>query len=342
MQYLTRNQFNAELSRSGVVLNQEEILPPAQQQLLYAKVGEDVGFLKEINHVYVTAQFGEKIGMDGGRPVASRTDTTIQERSTRDLSVLDPQKYYAALTEYDFHTTYSRMDAFAHLGQVGVLMRQQASLAIGRSQMMVGWNGESVAEQTDLETYPLLQDVNIGWLSGVRLSQPTRIMGYDSAGKPTSDMYKIGEGGRYISLDALVFAAIAELMDAWYQNSDDLVVLLGRKIGTAHGVTLLNSGNLPSERNALATWFTNKTIAGLPSLMPPYMPDRAVVVTSLKNLSIYHQLGTLRRTVIDNPKRNRVEEYISENQAYVVEDLGKFVAVRSGSILLPDGKGGWE
>lgn len=341
MQQLTRNQFNLELNHSGTVLNQEEVLPPAQQKLLYAKVGEAVGFLNEINNVYVDAQFGEKIGLDGGRPIASRTDTTLQDRSTQDLSALDPQQYYAAQTEYDFHTSYKRMDAFAHIGKVGDLMRKQASLAIARSQMMVGWNGESVAKQTDIAAYPLLQDVNIGWLHGVRLSQPTRILGYDSDGEPTVDVFKVGEGGKYISLDALVFSIISDLMDAWHQEADDLVVLLGRKVATAHGVALLSNGNLPSERNALSVWFANKAVAGLPSLIPPFMPSRAVVVTSLKNLSIYHQVGTLRRTVVDNPKRNRVEEYISENQAYVVEDLGKFAAVRSESILLPDGNGGW-
>ena len=66
-----------------------------------------------------------------------------------------------------------------------------------------------------------------------------------------------------------------------------------------------------------------------------------MIVTSYDNLSLYHQINTLRRTIIDNPKRDRVEEYLSENEAYVVEDFGKFAGIRSGAILLKDESGAW-
>lgn len=38
------------------------------------------------------------------------------------------------------------------------------------------------------------------------------------------------------------------------------------------------------------------------------------------NLSIYWQEDTRRRSVIDNPKRDRIENFESVNEAYVVED----------------------
>lgn len=38
------------------------------------------------------------------------------------------------------------------------------------------------------------------------------------------------------------------------------------------------------------------------------------------NLSIYWQEDTRRRAVIDNPKRDRIENFESVNEAYVVED----------------------
>ncbi|MBQ5240353.1 P2 family phage major capsid protein, partial [Klebsiella pneumoniae] len=40
----------------------------------------------------------------------------------------------------------------------------------------------------------------------------------------------------------------------------------------------------------------------------------------LDNLSIYWQEDTRRRSVIDNPKRDRIENFESVNEAYVVED----------------------
>jgi len=99
---------------------------------------------------------------------------------------------------------------------------------------------------------------------------------------------------------------------------------------------------MPTERNALSTWFAAQTVAGLPCVMPPFFPSRGIVVTSYENLSVYHQLNTLRRTIMDNPKRDRVEEYFSENQAYVVEDYGKFAGVRPGAILLKNNAGTWS
>ena len=44
------------------------------------------------------------------------------------------------------------------------------------------------------------------------------------------------------------------------------------------------------------------------------------LITRLDNLSIYWQEDTRRRSVIDNPKRDRIENFESVNEAYVVED----------------------
>ena len=40
------------------------------------------------------------------------------------------------------------------------------------------------------------------------------------------------------------------------------------------------------------------------------------------NLSIYFQDNARRRALIDNPKRDQIENYESSNDAYVVEDFG--------------------
>ena len=45
-------------------------------------------------------------------------------------------------------------------------------------------------------------------------------------------------------------------------------------------------------------------------------------MTTFDNLSIYVQEGGLRRTVIDNPKRDQIENYESSNEDYYIEDLG--------------------
>ena len=54
----------------------------------------------------------------------------------------------------------------------------------------------------------------------------------------------------------------------------------------------------------------------------PYFPDNAILITRFDNLSIYFQDGARRRRVVDEPKRDRIENYESSNDAYVIEDLG--------------------
>ena len=55
----------------------------------------------------------------------------------------------------------------------------------------------------------------------------------------------------------------------------------------------------------------------------PFFPAGVLKVTTLDNLSIYFQEGARRRAIQDNPKRDRIENYESSNDAYVVEDYGR-------------------
>jgi P2 family phage major capsid protein len=347
MQNNTRVCFNRYLSEVAAANRLDKATgeafnySPAAQQSFYEMVGEKADFLKRLNQITVTAQLGQKIGLGVSRPIASRTNTDEEERQTRYVGELDGDNYHCHQTNYDTHLKYNLMDSWAHLEDFNTIYASQLARQVARDRLMIGWHGETAAAETDITANPLLQDVNEGWITKVRKKQPHRFMGYGSDGNPTTDTYKVGEGGGYGSLDALVFDMTTNLLDAWHQDTDDLVVMVGREIWVAHGMALLANSTLPTERNALQTWFASKTVAGLPCIMPPFLPGRAVIVTSYDNLSIYHQAGTLRRTIIDNPKRDRVEEYLSENEAYVVEDFGKFAGVRNGAILLPDGAGGW-
>ena len=73
----------------------------------------------------------------------------------------------------------------------------------------------------------------------------------------------------------------------------------------------------------------------------PFFPARGLTITTLDNLSIYYQRGTRRRTIVDNAKRDRIEDYQSVNEDYVIEDFDKFCMAEN--IKLPNAAGtGWE
>ncbi len=52
----------------------------------------------------------------------------------------------------------------------------------------------------------------------------------------------------------------------------------------------------------------------------PYFPADAMFITRTDNLSIYFQEGTHRRLIDEVPKRDRIENYESINEDYVIED----------------------
>ena len=164
---------------------------------------------------------------------------------------------------------------------------------------------------------------------------------YASDGTATTDDYTVGDGGAYGTLDALVFDMMSSLLDPWYVGGDDLVLILGRELWVNHGLTLYNENRSATERNALQVWLAQQAVAGLQTVSVPFFPARGAVITSYDNLSLYFQTGAVRRAIIDNPKRDRVEEYLSSNDAYVVEDYGKFAGIRAGSVKLKNAAGEW-
>ena len=345
----TREKFNKLL---GVVCQENAIEDPSKkftvapgvERVVRDKMTENSDFLKLINIVPVTEQSGEKLGLGVGSPIASRTDTKSEEREPHELTPDDPDLYHCKQTNFDTALRYQTIDAMAVLPQAEFQARYRAGVMTQTAldRIMVGWNGTHAANKTSRAAYPLLQDVNVGWLEKVRLNKPTALMGYQSDGQSDGEDITVGEGGRYPNLDSLVFECMGSLLDPWFVGSQDLVLILGRELWVKHGLSLYGAANnTATEFNALNLLFANQLIGGLRPVLVPFVPPRGLLVTSFDNLSLYCQLGGMRRAIVDNPKRDRVEEYLSSNDAYVVEDYGKLGGVRAGAIKLKAANGAW-
>jgi excinuclease ABC subunit A len=74
---------------------------------------------------------------------------------------------------------------------------------------------------------------------------------------------------------------------------------------------------------------SDKKIGGLSAVRVPKFPKNAILITTLANLSVYEQIGTERRKIEDNAKRDQIENYESVNHAYVVEDMGKAALIEN-------------
>ena len=288
------------------------------QQRLETKIQESSQFLSKVNVYGVPEQEAEKVGLGVSGPVASTTDTTKQDRQTADISTLDGLRYRCEQTNSDTHITYQKLDAWAKFKDFQTRIRDAIIKRQALDRMMIGFNGVKRVPTSDRVTNPLLQDVNRGWLQYLRDLAPQRVM------KDGKDAGKIivGAGGDYGNLDALVFDVVNHLVEPWYAEDPELVVVCGRQLLADKYFPIINQPNRPTDTLAVDMIVSQKRIGNLPAVRVPYFPANGLLVTRLDNLSIYYQDGARRRTIVDNAKRDRIENYESSNDAYVIEDLG--------------------
>jgi len=323
----TRLQFNAYLDQVATLNQipdaaQKFNVDPSVQQTLETKIQESSEFLAKVNIVGVREQSGERLGLGIGTPIASTTDTSVQDRTTRDPSTLDARDYRCTQTNSDTHITYQKLDAWAKFPDFQTRIRNAIVAQQARDRILIGFNGVQRAVTSDLANHPLLQDVNIGWLQKYRTHAPQRVL-KDGA---TAGKIVIGEGAGkdYRNLDALVFDAVNSLLEPWYQDDTALVAICGRDLLYSKLSSIINAipNTAPSERLAGDVLISQRRLGNLPALRVPFMPAKTLFITRCDNLSIYWQEGARRRAVTDNPKRDRIENWESSNDAYVIEDYG--------------------
>lgn len=305
----------ATLNGVEKVTEQFSVLPSVQQKL-ETKIQESSAFLSRINIYIVEQMSGERIGMGISGPIASRTNVDIEDRQTKDPSTLDSRKYLLQETDFNTHIKYSTLDQWAKFQDFYARFRSVIVHRQALDRMMIGFNGVKISATTDLAANPMLQDVNKGWLQKQREENPARVLSSGATvGKVT-----VGKAGDFKNLDALVMSLTDEFIAPWHQNAD-LVVICSRKLQSDKYFPLVNQDQPNSEKLAADIIISQKRMGNLPVYAVPFFPEDAILVTTFDNLSIYVQEGARRRTIIDNAKRKRIENFESSNEDYMIEDL---------------------
>ena len=93
---------------------------------------------------------------------------------------------------------------------------------------------------------------------------------------------------------------------------------------------LLAHGQTPTEKSHANT--LSKSYGGLQAITVPGFPENGLLVTDPKNLSIYYQSGSVRRATKDEPKRDRIEDYNSSNEAYMIENLQAIAGINAANL----------
>ena len=302
---------------------------PTIAQELNDAITAKADFLERINVVPVSEIKGEKVFIGVNGPVTGRTNTKTTDREAKDASALDNTQYELADTQSDVGLPYAKIDAWAKFPDFHQRYSAAVQKQIALDRIMVGFHGTHAAVQTDIEKYPMLQDVNKGWLQIAREQIPQQVMSQGlTAGKVT-----LGEGGDYANLDALVHDT-KQMVDERLRDGGDLIAIIGSDLLAADKAKLYaKQGDVPTEKERIEDAQVIATYGGLPSFSVPFFPVNGVLVTSFDNLSIYFQDSSWRKQTIDNPKRSRVEDYNSRNEGYVIEQLEKFAMTENVELV---------
>lgn len=294
-------------------------IEPSAAQSLNDHISAKSDFLERINIVPVSEIQGEKVMFGVTGPVTGRTNVKTTDREPKDYSNLENNTYELSPTESDVGLPYTKLDAWAKFPDFHKRYSNAVQKQIALDRMMVGFHGIKSAAQTDIEAYPMLEDVNKGWLQQAREKVPGQVLsqGLD-AGR-----IRLGEGGDYANLDALVYE-VTRTIDERFRDTGDLIAIIGSDL-LAHDKAVLyaKQASTPTEKERIESAQVVSTYGGVPSFSVPFFPVNAVLVTSWDNLSIYFQDTSWRVLMLENPKRNRVEDYNSRNEGYVVEQFEK-------------------
>lgn len=311
---LSRKMFNVE---------------PTIAQELNEAITAKSDFLLRINVIGVSEIKGQKVFLGVSGPVTGRTNTSTKDREAKDVSALDDGTYELSSTESDVGLPYAKIDAWAKFPDFHQKYSAAVQKQIALDRIMVGFHGTHAAAQTDIVAFPMLQDVNKGWLQIAREQIPAQVLTQGlEAGKVT-----LGEGGDYANLDALVHDT-KQMVDERLRDGGDLVAIIGSDLLAADKAKLYaKQGDVPTEKERIEEAQVIATYGGLPSFSFPFFPVDTVVVTSFDNLSLYFQDTSWRKQTVDNPKRSRVEDYNSRNEGYVIEQLEKFAMTENVELV---------
>ncbi len=298
-----------------------------QETTLNDKVQESSAFLDMINMTGVTDTQGQalELGVDG--LLAKRTNTDTNDRSPADLGGPSGSKWATAFTEFDVGIKYQTLDTWARYKDFHQRYMKAVYKAIALNRMSIGFNGTSVAAETDPGNNPLGQDVNKGWLQVLKEQNPEHYI--DGA-----NIYlhpDMPEGQGYKTLDGLV-ADVFNAIPIEHRTGQEVAIIGSSLLAYDSNKVYNDHGTTPSEKKDVAQMLNS--YGGLRALQIPKFPTMGLMVTDPKNLHLYFQENGTRRSTEEESKRSRIVDYISSNDAYAIGNVKAIAAVDASKVLL--------
>lgn len=313
-------------------VSQDFSVAPAAVQAMYDEVIQSSEFLKKINIEAKKELKGEVLGLKVDL-IGSTTNTRNGgERKAKPIHSISGRQYELEKINFDVAIPYEDIDGWAHLVDFPRRVNGLVAEGIASSLISIGVNGKERAENSDRSANPLLEDVGKGWLQKMREENPERVLGWQTGQIGTAKQeVQYGNGASdYKNLDAVVTDSLNELMDERFADRSDFVVLASRRtVGDKYLRIVNKSGDTATELESGGRLNKERTLGGLPVMYVPNFPADTLLITPLKNLSIYYQTSGERRHIKDAPEKDQLESYQSKNIDFVVEEYGAAVLVEN-------------
>lgn len=276
------------------------------------KVRAQYSFLEQINILPVMGDSPRKVGFTdvASEPLLSRADTKAGgQRNAYPIYRKPKRGIQFHTTQLDLQRHFDDIDAMIAVGGIEQLYEEQVwqQLALGR--ITVGFHGERAEKQTDRTVFPRLDDLQRGWLQGIREDAPEQLLGVD--GKPIH----IGQGGDFKTIEYVTEHLVNTKLNAWVGDSSNLIVLVGGQLWRDFHTKHVLAGQRASY------------IAGIPAFTLVGFPPKGLVITTLENLSIYWEKGSHLRHVLAHPDDETLQDYISIKECYLVENYEKITGL---------------
>ena len=239
---------------------------------------------------------------------------------------LNGHEYELAETDSCSTVPWATLAVWANAGTQGQfmkLMSQNSTLRFALDMLRVGFNGKTVAVDSDPAANPMGEDVNKGWHQIVKDKAPEQVMTDPIYFNPNAT--GVLKDGEYKTLDAIVTEIKNTLIHPSLRNDPRLVVLVGSDLTATAQTKMMNEANKPSEK--VAAQQMDKSIGGLKAYTPPFFPGKRITVTLLTNLHIYTQKGTRSRKSENVEDRKQHEDKYWRMEGYAIEEFEGYAAV---------------
>ncbi len=321
--YLKGHKAGLERSYGVDDASQYFALTEPKQIALRAALMESVDFLKMIYCVDVDQLAGQVIsvgnpGLFTGRKKGGRF---MRETGIGDNQYALAETDSGAALPWDVLSVWANSDGENEFYQ---LMQDFINESFGLDMLRIGFNGERVAENTDADLYPNGEDVNKGWHQIAKE--------WEGGKQIITTPVVLDDKGDYRSLDAMAQDIVNTCIPVQYRTDPRLVVLVGNELVAAEQSRLYNAADRPTEK--IAAQMLGTTIAGRTAYIPPFMPGKRMIVTTLKNLHIYTQRGTRERKVEFVDDRKQYENKYLRNEGYALEHLELYGAIDESAVTI--------